>query len=284
MFAFIFVLLHLFEILTFYSIDVCVDTPLHAAASDGHYEVVEYLLQVGALATINAKSKDGWTATWKGARGGHLEVVRILVSKGADTNLADNEGLTPLNVAAESGHLQVAQVLLDNHADVNQASNGNITPLAAATASSRLAEKPQMAMLLCLLEHGADCNIADSKGKKPIDLARPHIKPFFELTVIDITDRRVMELLSDNDYLLWFLMISVDFTSKLVSDLVKEYPELVEVTDTTGKFRDDIPYQDIPYDTPYHAYLIYKYLMCVKIIKQTNLLATIKLKMILKII
>ena len=191
---------------------------------------------MGALATVNAKSKDGWTATWKGARGGHLEVVRILVSKGADTNLADNEGLTPLYVAAESGHLQVVHVLIDNQADVNQASSGNVTPLAAATASNRLAEKPQMAVLLCLLEHGADSNIADVQGKKAIDLARPHIKPFFELTLLDITDPKVMVLLSENDYLLWFLMISVDFTSKLVSDLITEYPELVDVMDTTGKY------------------------------------------------
>ena len=119
---------------------------------------------MGALATVNAKSKDGWTATWKGARGGHLEVVRILVSKGADSN------------------------------------------------------------------------IADVQGKKAIDLARPHIKPFFELTLLDITDPKVMVLLSENDYLLWFLMISVDFTSKLVSDLITEYPELVDVMDTTGKY------------------------------------------------
>ena len=225
------------------------DTPLHAASSDGHYEVVEYLLQAGALATVNAKSKDGWTATWKGARGGHLEVVRILVSKGADTNIADNEGLTPLYVAAESGHLQVVQVLLDNGAKVNQPSNGNITPLAAATASNRLAEKPQMAVLLCLLEHGADSNIVDARGRKAIDLARPHMKPFFELTLLDITDGKVMVLLSENDYLLWFLMISVDFTSKLVADLVTEYPELIDVMDTTGKLTIQMIY-------PLKTYLI----------------------------
>ena len=50
---------------------------------------------------------------------GHLDIVKYLVSKGADINIiGDKYGITPLSNAAKNGHLEVVKYLLENKADV----------------------------------------------------------------------------------------------------------------------------------------------------------------------
>ena len=46
------------------------------------------------------------------ARQGHLEVVELLLTNGADVNRKRNDGLTALTVAKNQGHLEVAELLL----------------------------------------------------------------------------------------------------------------------------------------------------------------------------
>ncbi|KAK8783496.1 hypothetical protein V5799_010140 [Amblyomma americanum] len=43
---------------------------------------------------------------------GHLEVVKLLLDRGADPEAKDAEGQTPLHYAASCGHQQVAELLL----------------------------------------------------------------------------------------------------------------------------------------------------------------------------
>lgn len=43
---------------------------------------------------------------------GHLEVVKLLLDRGADSDAKDAEGQTPLHYAASCGHQQVAELLL----------------------------------------------------------------------------------------------------------------------------------------------------------------------------
>ena len=51
------------------------------------------------------------------ARQGHLEVTSILVQKGANLNLADNYGNTPLILAAFNGNAEVVKRLLQAGVD-----------------------------------------------------------------------------------------------------------------------------------------------------------------------
>ena len=55
----------------------------------------------------------GWTALMVAARYGHLEVVKVLLAKGADVNAKDNAGNTALMVAAKYGHPEVVKILKD---------------------------------------------------------------------------------------------------------------------------------------------------------------------------
>ena len=69
-------------------------------------------------ADVNAKDKDGATALIRAAHWGHLDVVRLLLEKGADVN-AINKVQIPLMTATDQGRLEVVKLLLEKGADFN---------------------------------------------------------------------------------------------------------------------------------------------------------------------
>ena len=50
-------------------------------------------------ANIDVRNKKGNTPLWLAANGGHLDVVQLLVQAGADVDAADNRKITPLMAA-----------------------------------------------------------------------------------------------------------------------------------------------------------------------------------------
>jgi ankyrin repeat protein len=65
-------------------------TPLHYAASEGQIEIVELLLGKGA--DISSQDKTGNTPLWFAAAWGHLEVVKSLLDKGGDITSSLSRG------------------------------------------------------------------------------------------------------------------------------------------------------------------------------------------------
>ncbi|MFO1395557.1 MAG: ankyrin repeat domain-containing protein [Burkholderiales bacterium] len=89
-------------------------TALIAAAHLGHAEVVRTL--IAARAPLDHVNNLGWTALIEsivlgdgGAR--HLATLQALVDAGANVNLADRNGLTPLHLAEANGYREMALVL-----------------------------------------------------------------------------------------------------------------------------------------------------------------------------
>lgn len=85
------------------------DIPLlfHAAIG-GHLELVKMLVERGA--DVNA----GWdknTALHGAAGFGKVDTVRYLLDHGADFMLHDHDGRTPLDVAESTGHEEIAAIL-----------------------------------------------------------------------------------------------------------------------------------------------------------------------------
>jgi ankyrin repeat protein len=56
---------------------------------------------------------EGFTALMTAAAEGQLEVVRLLLERGADPTLVDTDGDTALSFARQNGHTMVAQLLED---------------------------------------------------------------------------------------------------------------------------------------------------------------------------
>jgi ankyrin repeat protein len=89
-------------------------TALTPAAHHGHVDVVRYLLTTDV--DINQVNNLGWTALLEAVvlgDGGerYIEIVRALVTAGADKMIADRDGVTPLQHARSKGYEQIIAIL-----------------------------------------------------------------------------------------------------------------------------------------------------------------------------
>lgn len=97
-----------------HSLDSYNGTGLIRAADRGHVEIIKRLLETDIK--IDHVNRLGWTALLEaiilgdgGSR--HTEVVRLLVEAGADVNLADRNGVTPLSHARQRGYSAMIAIL-----------------------------------------------------------------------------------------------------------------------------------------------------------------------------
>lgn len=88
-------------------------TPLDMASEGGHIEVVKYLVSRGA----DVSGYDQWAVVWASA-GGHLETVKYLVSEGADITFSDNEAI---NLASIHNRFEMVKYLISIGADPSHA-------------------------------------------------------------------------------------------------------------------------------------------------------------------
>ena len=83
---------------------------LHEAAVTGKVEIVKMLLEKGAKPTAREK-QNGGTALHIACFQGNLEICEMLIKAGADINLRDRERLTPLFHAKDQGHWELVKRL-----------------------------------------------------------------------------------------------------------------------------------------------------------------------------
>lgn len=105
------------------------------------------------------------------------EQAELLIAAGANINVRDDEGMTPLHLAAKNGYEDVAKIFIDKGADVNATDNQKQTPLHSA------AENGQAEMCEMLLNNGAELKVLDIARRSPEMLARRN-EHFQVLTVI----------------------------------------------------------------------------------------------------
>ncbi len=131
---------------------------LYYAIENGHLDAVRFLLEKGASITAG---KGILEALKTAVEKGHAEIVDLLLENGVNKH-----GL--LTIAAENGQIEVMKVLLMRGANPNETNQEGHTPLTSAVIHGGL--KP----LQFLIEKGADVNHPDKKGVTPIQYAQDY--------------------------------------------------------------------------------------------------------------
>ena len=97
-------------------------------------------------------------------------IINALLEKGADPNIQNNKGNTPLHYLAFKGNdtlvNTLAQIFLEKGADPNIKNNEGNTPLHVAIF------KGKSNIVNSLLEKGAEPNIKNNEEKTPLDIAK----------------------------------------------------------------------------------------------------------------
>ncbi|XP_023316639.1 tankyrase-1-like [Trichogramma pretiosum] len=164
-------------------------TPLHNVCKGGHdnADLAEILFEMSdekqQLIQVNAQNELGWTplhyALFYGSRKG---IVQVLLRRGADSNLANVEGSTPLHIICNNFHsnIDLAELFFEINderqqlVEVNARDNSGNAPLHLAL-KRRLKNLTEL-----LLRRGADTNLANEKGSTPLHMIceRKYYVPF----------------------------------------------------------------------------------------------------------
>jgi ankyrin repeat protein len=125
---------------------------LDSAIRGGHLEIVLLLLDSGLI--IPDKQGSSGSALWLAAVAGETEMVEILLSRTKHGNL--NSYSSALYATAYAGHLNIVRLLLDHGAEVNTVREGRTVLINAV-------EGGHADVVSLLLDWGADVNAKDRK-------------------------------------------------------------------------------------------------------------------------
>ncbi len=138
--------------------------PIHYAADGGHADIVRLLIERGA--DVNAHHpRYRWYPLHEAANQGHADVAALLLDHGAEVNPANHDALTPLLMAAAEGRRDVVVLLIERGAPIDQAGTGRWTLLheAAARGDADITE--------LLLERGLTVDVRCEDGRTPLHWA-----------------------------------------------------------------------------------------------------------------
>lgn len=95
-----------------------------------------------------------------------LTWMQFLIAMGANVNIRDAKGITPLVAACNLGFTEGAELLVEKGAKVDESNNAGETPLITAVHNRNIA------MMRILLKAGANPDRADNSGRTARDYAR----------------------------------------------------------------------------------------------------------------
>eukprot|EP00386_Alphamonas_edax_P007343 GDKI01024429.1.p1 GENE.GDKI01024429.1~~GDKI01024429.1.p1 ORF type:complete len:341 (-),score=57.41 GDKI01024429.1:272-1294(-) len=191
----------------------CSRSVLHHYVQESKHNIVCALIEWGV--EVNGKSTNAAQASFLHASVGDLQMMRILLDKGAhfdvtdrtgstplhhtvrrdiwqpcaqllidrgaNVHLKDATGRTPLHIAAQHGSTRTARMLIDAGADVNAKNNKGDTPLHECTniGYSRYAEENDGHVAQALVERGGDLTAKNMANETPLQLAKKQTNSSF---------------------------------------------------------------------------------------------------------
>ncbi|XP_044746875.1 rabankyrin-5-like [Coccinella septempunctata] len=140
-------------------------TPLLYAVEGRHLEIVDLLMQQDGI-EVNRSNIHGTTPLHGASMNGDVEIVRLLIMKGADLDCRNLEGMTPLHFACKHGHEAVVDLLIEHGVSIHaETSIRQWLPLHMA------AESGNENIMIKLIRKGSQINATTSKGANCLHIA-----------------------------------------------------------------------------------------------------------------
>jgi ankyrin repeat protein len=146
-------------------------SPLFMAVASGNNEMVKLLIQYGANVNIQIPTDKNTTPLLKSLdseASSRDEVMDTLLNGGADVNLPNSFGFTPLMAACANGRLEAVKKLLDRGASVsaepNRGNSGSGASIGGMTALMYAAWAGAKDVVEVLLNHRAEIDRSDAQG------------------------------------------------------------------------------------------------------------------------
>ena len=134
------------------------------ACEQGNVEIVETFLESGQ--DVHVPEVPDMSAVHLAAKGGHIQIAKILLSYGADKEMLSRVSRKrPLHLAVQAGHVAMVRYLLDNGTNI-AAPDG-----VGAQAIHAAAGLGSTVILSLLLDYGAAIDSAMNNGFQPLHVA-----------------------------------------------------------------------------------------------------------------
>lgn len=148
-------------------------TPAHLAAKNGQLDVLRMFLSC-EKSLLNMKDLIGNTLLNTAASKGHAELVQFLLQEDADYTIRNKHGNTLFHSAAQFNRLKVLQTLLESIPEgIDDINNEGNTALHIA------AERSYTSIIELLLAHGARPMKKNAKNKIPYQMANAEARKVF---------------------------------------------------------------------------------------------------------
>ena len=138
-------------------------TPLHMAILGCQHEMLEWLIHNGA--DVDLPDARGETPLCLAYCKDNVDAITVLLAHGADSDTRDLEGNTPLMRSIRSGSQEQLELLIKHGADVNAVNIRMESSLHLAVATMKILK------VELLLEHGAVPTVLDSNLRSPLHTA-----------------------------------------------------------------------------------------------------------------
>ncbi|KAJ3507282.1 hypothetical protein NLJ89_g6389 [Agrocybe chaxingu] len=90
------------------------DFSIHGLALSNDVFGLTALLDGEPEIDVNALDEYGYAPIHLACDRGHIDIVQILLRRGADRNIKDPDGLTPLELAQEAGRVEIEKILVSD--------------------------------------------------------------------------------------------------------------------------------------------------------------------------
>ncbi|BFZ18058.1 hypothetical protein BsWGS_21097 [Bradybaena similaris] len=140
---------------------------IHAAVRVGDLDGVKSLLQQFPELK-DQKDENGWTPLLMAASSGNMEILRWLITSGADVAARTPKEFNAIHVAALNGHVNIMVVLQSRGASILSCTKEKQTALHLAAKSGHLE------CVKWLVANGAHLDAQDTSGQTPFRLAETH--------------------------------------------------------------------------------------------------------------